>query len=179
MRFEVSKDEIKKANVPHEIFLTNLIGNHILMTVAAGGVAGTFPWVMAVIPVISFSLLGYILWRARRSLSQDTWYVMCHWQVTARRARIFILLLALLLTVIALGWAGYHYGGMMKEAVWALIAGIGILPVMVTVLILVILESDALYHANQAKLPKWVVELYPNPEARPIETPDPGTQAPE
>jgi hypothetical protein len=27
MRFEVSKEEIKKANVPHELFLTNLIGN--------------------------------------------------------------------------------------------------------------------------------------------------------
>ncbi len=47
MRFDVSKDEIRRANVPHEIFLTNLIGNHILMTVGAGGVAGSFPWVMA------------------------------------------------------------------------------------------------------------------------------------
>ncbi len=166
MRFEVSKEEIKQANVPHEIFLTNLIGNHILMTVAAGGVAGSFPWVMAVIPVISFSLLGYILWRARRSLTRDPWYVMCHWQVTARRSRIFLFMLSLLLIVMALGWVGHTYGGMMKEAVMALIAGTGILPIMVTVLVLVIVESDALYHANQAKLPKWVVERYPNPEAR-------------
>jgi hypothetical protein len=34
---------------------------------------------------------------------------------------------------------------------------------MVTVLVLVIIESDALYHANQAKLPKWVVERHPHP----------------
>jgi hypothetical protein len=166
MRFEVSKEEIKQANVPHEIFLTNLIGNHILMTVAAGGVAGSFPWVMAIIPVISFGLLSYILWRARQSPTRDTWYVMCHWQVTARRARIFIAMLSLLLIVMALGWAGYTYGGMMKEAVMALIAGTGILPIMVTVLVLVIVESDALYHANQAKLPKWVVDRYPNPQAK-------------
>ena len=53
MRFEVSTEDIKKANVPHELFLTNLIGNHILMAVAAGGVAGSFPWVMAMIPAIS------------------------------------------------------------------------------------------------------------------------------
>jgi hypothetical protein len=168
MRFEVSQAEIKQANVPHEVFLTNLIGNHILMAVAAGGVAGSFPWVMALIPAISFSLLAYILWRARRSLTRDTWYVMCHWQVTARRARIFISMLSLLLVVMTLGWVGYTYGGMMKEAVWALIGGTGILPIMVTVLVLVIVESDALYHANQAKLPKWVVERFPNPEARVI-----------
>jgi hypothetical protein len=163
MRFHVSPEDIKKANVPHEIFLTNLIGNHILMAVAAGGVAGSFPWVMAVIPAISFSLLGYTLWRARRSLTRDPWYVMCHWQVCARRSRIFLGMLLLLLAVVALGLAGIHYGGMMKEAVYALIAGVGILPIMVTVLVLVIVESDALYHANQAKLPKWVVERFPPP----------------
>jgi hypothetical protein len=173
MRFDVSPDEIRKANVPHEIFLTNLIGNHILMTVGAGGVAGSFPWVMAVIPVVSFSLLGYILWRARASLTRDPWYVMCHWQICARRSRIFLTMLILLLAVVTLGWVGYTYGGMMKEAVIALVAGTGILPVMVTVLVLVIVESDALYHANQSKLPAWVVERYPNPDARVIPETDP------
>jgi hypothetical protein len=166
MRFEVSHDEIRRANVPHEIFLTNLIGNHILMAVAAGGVAGSFPWVMAIIPIVSFSLLGYTLWRAAKSRRVDPWYVMCHWQVCARRSRIFILMLVLLLAAIGLGWLGYAYGGMMKEAVIALVAGTGILPVMVTVLVLVIVESDTLYHANQAKLPRWVVEQFPNPDAR-------------
>ncbi len=179
MRFVVSREEIRKANVPHEIFLTNLIGNHILMAVAAGGVAGSFPWVMAIIPVISFSLLGYTLWRAARSPRIDPWYVMCHWQVCARRSRIFILMLVLLLVIIALGWAAHVYGGMMKEAAIAIVVGTGILPVMVTVLVLVIVESDALYHANQAKLPDWVVERYPNPQAQVLpetdaESPHPG-----
>jgi hypothetical protein len=91
---------------------------------------------------------------------------MCHWQVAARRARIFLLMLGLLLVVVTLGLLGITYGGMMKEAVWALIAGTGILPIMVTVLVLVIVESDALYHANQAKLPRWVVERFPNPDAK-------------
>jgi hypothetical protein len=169
MRFEVSTEDIKKANVPHELFLTNLIGNHILMAVAAGGVAGSFPWVMAMIPAISFSILGYTLWRARRSLRQDPWYPMCHWQVCARRSKIFIVMLTMLLTIMALGWVGYTYLGMMEEAVMALIGGLGILPVMVTVLVLVLIESEALYHANQAKLPDWVVQRFPNPDAKVIE----------
>ncbi|WP_043751544.1 hypothetical protein [Imhoffiella purpurea] len=166
MRFEVSHDEIRKANVPHELFLTNLIGNHILMTVALGGIAGSFPWAMALIPIISFSILGYTLWRARQSRRRDPWYVMCHWQVCARRSRFFMLMLGMLALAAALGWIGHAYGGMMKEAVLALVAGTGILPVMVTILVLVIVESDALYHANQARLPAWVVARYPNPEVR-------------
>jgi hypothetical protein len=173
MRFDVSHDEIKKANIPHELFLTNLVGNHILMTVAAGGIAGSFPWVMAIIPTVSFAILAFTLWRARRSRQRDPWYVMCHWQICERRSWIFLTMLALLLVVAGLGWLGYAYGGMMKEAAFALVAGIGILPVMVTILVLVMVESDALYHANQAKLPDWVFARYPNPDAKVIHDPEP------
>ena len=169
MRFEVSKEDIKKANVPHELFLTNLIGNHILMAVAAGGMAGTFPWLMAMVPTISFSILGYTLWRARRSLTRDPWYPMCHWQVCARRSNLLIVMLSMLLMIATLGWVGYTYLGMMKEAVLALIGGVGLLPVMVVLLLLIMIESEALYHANQAKLPDWVVKKHPNPHAKVIE----------
>lgn len=171
MRFDVSDHEIRKANVPHEIFLTNLVGNHILMAVAAGGIAGSFPWVMAVIPVTSALLLGFILWRARRAIGRDPWYAMCHWQVCARRSQVLLGMLALVLVAAALAWAGYAYGGMMKEAAIALVVGLGVLPIMVTVLVLVIIESDALYHAKQGKLPAWVVARFPNPAARRIVAP--------
>jgi uncharacterized membrane protein len=93
---------------------------------------------------------------------------MCHWQVCARRSQIFILILVLLLVITGLGWVGYTYLRMMKEAVWALIGGLGFLPLMVTVLVLVIMESETLYHSQLAKLPRWVVERYPNPEAKVI-----------
>ncbi len=168
MRFEVTQREIKQSNLPHELFLTNLIANHVLMFVAALGMAGSLPWLLALVPLISFSILSYTLWRAARSKTRDTWYVMCHWQVCARRSRIFILVLVLLLVITGLGWVGYTYLRMMKEAVWALIGGLGLLPLMVTVLVLVIMESEALYHSQLAKLPRWVVERFPNPEAKVI-----------
>lgn len=169
MRFDVSKAEIKKANVPHELLLTNLIGNHILIFISAAGMAGSFPWLLALVPIISLSILGFTLWRARYSLRQDSWYVMCHWQICAQRSKIFILMLVMLLLMSGLGWLGYSYMGMMKEAVFALIGGVGILPVMATVLILVIMESEALYHSNLCQLPNWVVEKFPNKDVNIIE----------
>jgi len=75
----------------------------------------------------------------------------------------------MLMGVSTLGWVGYTYGGMMKEAVWALIGGVGLLPVMVVMLVLILMESDALYHANLHKLPDWVVERHPNPDVKVIE----------
>ncbi|MCK7576189.1 MAG: hypothetical protein MZV65_10000 [Chromatiales bacterium] len=107
---DVSPTEIKQANIPHELFLTNLVGNHILMAVALGGIFGSAPWAMLIVPLVSFAILGYTLRRARQSRRRDSWYVMCHWQVCARRSRIFMAMLGLLLVVAGLGWLGYANG---------------------------------------------------------------------
>ncbi|MES9963495.1 MAG: hypothetical protein ABW116_08125 [Candidatus Sedimenticola sp. 20ELBAFRAG] len=171
MKFEISEEEAKRAKVPHEIFLTNLIGNHILWFVATLGTVGTFWQPLALVPVVSFSLLTYTLWRASKIKSDDSesWFVMCHWQVAARRSRVFIYMLLIGLTISFLGWLGYTYGGMMKEAVFAIVGGIGVLPVMVTVLVLIIMESDMLHQAGHNRLPDGVVERFPNPDAKVVE----------
>ncbi len=169
MKFEISEEEAKKAKIPHEIFLTNLIGNHILWFVAALGVAGSMWQPLALVPIISVLILAYTLWRARRSRAIDPWFVMCHWQICVGRSKVFLLMLSLLAAISALGWVGYTYFGMKDVAVKAMIGGMGVLPVMVTVLVLIVLESDAMHQAGQHRVPKGVVERFPNPEARQIE----------
>ena len=74
-----------------------------------------------------------------------------------------------MITVTFLGWIGYTYLGMMKVAVLALIGGVGILPTMVTVLALIIMESDAMHQAKQGKLPDSILEKFPNPGLQVIE----------
>lgn len=166
MKFQITEKDCRKAQVPHEIFLTNLIGNHILMFIAALGLAGSFWQPLAMVPLISICLLAYTLWRARKSRQTDTWFVMCHWQIAAKRSRIFIYLLLLLLAVSLLGWMGYNYLGMMKVAVYAIVGGVGFLPTMVTILVLILMESDTMHQARQGKLPDNMLERYPNPDAR-------------
>ncbi len=155
---------VHKAKILKENLLTNLIGNHILWFIAALGLAGSYWQPLALVPIFSLIALTYILWRARRAVKQDEWYVMCHWQICAARSRMFIYMLLMALTIVILGWLGYTYFGMMKVAVYALSGGIGILPVMVTVLVLILMESDALHQASLHKLPKRIVEKYPVPD---------------
>ncbi len=164
MKFKISDEVAHKAKIPHEILLTNLIGNHILWFVASLGLANSYWQPLALVPVFSLVTLTYILWRAHRSVKQDDWYVMCHWQICAARSRLFIYMLLLALTVVILGWLGYTYLGMMKVAVYALSGGVGILPVMVTVLVLILMESDALHQSSLHRLPKRIVEKYPAPD---------------
>jgi hypothetical protein len=51
---------------------------------------------------------------------------------------------------------------MMKELVYAFVGGLGILPTLVSVLILIVIESDSLHHARMGTLPKWAQRRYFN-----------------
>ncbi|MEJ2589895.1 MAG: hypothetical protein P8178_00600 [Candidatus Thiodiazotropha sp.] len=164
MKFDISDELTHKAKIPHDIFLTNLIGNHILWFVAALGLVRSYWQPLALVPIVSFFLLVYTLWRARQSRIRDEWYVMVHWQIAADRSRFFIYMLLAMLAVFLIGWVGYTYLGMMQVAVMALIGGVGLLPIMVTVLVLILMESDALHQAALHKLSRRVVERYPVPD---------------
>lgn len=162
MQFKISENEKKQARHPHEIFLINLITNHILVFVALLGMARTYPLLMLVTPSVSLCLLLYILFRARRSLMRDPWFVKCHWQIAARRSRMFIAMLAavgLVVVGVLLVSAGdpkpQHYA----------FGGVAVVPAMLTTLALIIMESDAMYQARLGKLSDGIVRQFPNPDA--------------
>jgi hypothetical protein len=169
MKFDVTPEECHKAKIPHEIFLTNLIANHILWFVAALGLVRSYWQPLALVPIVSVCILSYTLWRARQSRERDSWFVMVHWQIAAKRSRVFILMLSLLGVVGTFGWIGYTHLGMMKVAVQAMIGGMGILPVMVTVLVLIIMESDMLHQAGHQRLSKSAFDKYPNDQVTVLE----------
>lgn len=170
MLFDVSDEEKKKAKFPHDLFLINLIGNHILTFVATLGLATSWAWPMLIVPIVSFSILGFIIYRGKKSQQSETWFVMCHWQVALKRSYFFIKMLLLISAIAAFGLYGYTSLGWMKEAVYALIGGVCLLPTMVTTLVLIIMESDALHQAGEGKLPDKMLDLYPNPEAKIIDS---------
>ncbi len=166
MLFEISDEEKKKAKWPHDLFLVNLIANHILTFVATLGMATSWAWPMLIVPVVSFIILGTIIVKGIQSRKNKPWFVMCHWQIAMSRSIFFIKMILILLTIAGIGLYGYTNLGWMKEAVFALIGGVCILPVMVTTLILIIMESDALHQAGQGKLPEKIVDRFPNPDAK-------------
>lgn len=162
MQFEIPEQQRRKAKVPHEILLTNLVGNHILWFVAALGIFNTYWQPILVVPIVSFSTLAYTFIRAKKARESDDWFVMCHWQMVARRSKVLAGILLAGFTIACLGWVGYTYFGMMKVAVMAMVGGIGLLPVMVSVLVLIVMESDGMHQASSAILPNSLYERFPN-----------------
>ena len=167
MKVEVSERERKQARHPHEYFLINLITNHILLFVGLLGMSRENPALMLVIPAISVTILIYLLLRARASVKRDEWFVMCHWQLCARRSRFFIGMLGLLVVVVAV--LLLSVGGdvnALKPGHYA-IGGVAILPTMLSVLVLIVMESDAVHKANLGEVPDWLARKYPRVDLAP------------
>lgn len=165
MRFNVSEAEIKKAKHPHDLFLINLIFNHIFMFAAFLSASSLWKWVILV-PLFSFVVLTYTIIRARYSLKNDSWYVMCHWQICAKRSWIFIGMISLML--LAVGIMMLVSGGHPKPQQIAL-AGIAILPTMITVFVLIIMETVSLDDSKNGRVPDPVADRFPEGKLVPIE----------
>lgn len=165
MQYEISEAHSKAARHPHEIFLINLITNHILLFVAALGVAGSYPELLLVIPVVSAVITTYLMVRARASLKRDPWFVKCHWQLAAKRSRLFLIMLGLMAAALLLLLLAS--GGDPEPQHWAL-GGAAMLPTMVTVLALIVMESDAMHQARHGMIPKWLEERFPATDVKPV-----------
>ncbi len=169
MHYEVSEAEITDAKHSHEIFLINLITNHILIFVGLLGMAKTYPWVMLVTPSISIVVLGYIMIRARSKLKTASWFAACHWQLCAHRSKLFIgmlLVLGVALSALLLSVGGD--ASQLKPGHMAL-GGVLALPTLVFILVLIVMESDAMHKAKSGVLPQWLVDKYPNPDAKTVD----------
>jgi len=172
-QFRISQEEGRRARWPHELFLINLIFNHIFVFCATVAVFGTFPWLTGLVPAISFSIIAYLMVRAKQvAVGNEAWFVQAHWRIAAGRNRLFTLLLTLTCIVFggglwlskALGWP--------KVATIALIGGVGLLPFMVVLLVLIILGNESVFMARDGKLPKRLVEQDPVMQAQVPRRPD-------
>jgi hypothetical protein len=164
---EPDEQERSAAKIPHDIFLSNLIGNHILLFTAIATFGSAYMKYLVIVPLISMAVLAFTYFRSSRVKREDSEFVWAHWQLARRWSKIFFFMLMLLVTVSVLGWLGKTYLGMMKEAVYGMIGGLGILPTLVSVLILIVIESDSLHHARVGTLPKWALQRFLGIEAEP------------
>lgn len=165
MQFEISEQESKQARHPHDIFLLNLILNHILIFVAILSASSLAKYVV-IVPILSVLSMVYIFIGAARAKNKATWYVNGHWQLCVKRSRMFLAMILVVCGIFVLLFL--VSGGDLKPQHWA-IGGAAFFPVMVSVFALIIMESEGLHNAKIGKLPDWVKEKFPEGSYQPIE----------
>ncbi len=163
-QFDIAPEETVRAKWPHEIFLINLVFNHILVFASTFGVFSTFPWMVLIVPITSFAITGYIIVKARQiARGDETWFVKSHWIIAAKRNNQFLRLLLVTCSLVGGGVWLSKIMGWSKIATLAFLGGFGLLPFMVCLLILIVLGNDSMYQARHGKLPKRFVEQNPAP----------------
>jgi hypothetical protein len=159
LQFDISHEVMTRAKWPHEIFLINLVFNHILVFASTFGVFSTFPLMVLIVPITSFAITGYIIFKGKKvAKSDEPHFVKAHWNIAARRNSHFMWLLSATCIVSGGGFLLSQAMGWSKIATIATIGGIGLLPFMVSLLVLIVLGNDSMYQARHGKLPKRYAE---------------------
>lgn len=148
----LTPEELKAGQLPHQLFLFNMIGNHILMTVIALS-NSTLPQLALIIPVVSAIIVSIILLKGRSMVNAESLFIRCHWILAVKRTKVFLLGYVAFAIAAAFGAMMYFYMGVMKEMAMAIIGGLGILPVMALVLVLTVIESESLQHSLNGSIP--------------------------
>lgn len=162
--FTSSPAEIKAARWPHEIFLINLVFNHVFVFVAALGVVKSLPMLILLTPLISFSIITYILIQQKKvEASNASFFLKGHWKIAAARNRWFLYLLIFACIISGGGYFLFNAFGLSKITLWALVIGIGLLPFMIALLTLVTLGSDSMNIARDGRLPDNFLVKNPPP----------------
>lgn len=162
MKFKITESDIKSSKIPHEIFLTNLIVNHILYFISALGLSKSFPQLVAMVPVISICTLSYILIRGEKIQKSNNWFVSCHWKIAMIRSKILLTVILIVTTLLAVLYFIHLYSGIAFAQIIPF-AGIMILPLMITILTLIVMESEDLIFSKTGQLSNNIIKKSPPP----------------
>lgn len=163
MNTQSTKVERKRACHLHAVLLFNLVVNHIFIFLMALTLIKTSSTPLILMVVFSLALLSYILISAKRSLTNEpSWFIRCHWQFAAKRARMFLVLFLILGTLTLGIFYGGHAIGLQGVAIKAFASILGLV-FMVAVLGLVVIEFDAEHQSKDGKVPAGAITNYPPP----------------
>lgn len=165
MNLQASAAEIKRAKHLHSVLLFDFIVIHIFVFLIAVSVITTTIIPMILMPLLSIASLAYVQYKAQRARTQEpSWFVRSHSLLAAKRARLFLALFLVTGTFTALMFFGGTKMGFSPIATKALAFGVGQLPFMLSLLVLVVLEFDAEHQCSSSKVPAAAAALCPPPK---------------
>ncbi|TXT24919.1 MAG: hypothetical protein FD134_1297 [Gallionellaceae bacterium] len=164
MSYQVSASEIKRAQHLHSVLLFDFIVVHVFVFILALSLIKSSYIPLSLMPLLSVGALGYVMFKARRALTQEpVWFVRCHMILAGRRARMFFALFVVTGAFTAAMYFGGGQIGLSPIASLSLAFGLGQLPFMASLLVLIVLEFDAEHQCKKGKIPAAALALHPAP----------------
>jgi hypothetical protein len=174
MFFPVPDPVRRQAKSPHELAMVNLLLCNLLILIALLG--GSFlerdstlaPYrVLGVgVPLIlSLAIMAYSFLRSRRTAVDGPWFLAAHWRLANGRYRGLLIVYLAGAGLIGLGWFLAHLQQQpgMQDMMFIALQRVAIAPLLIALMVLIMLESGAIYQAQRGELPKRLIERFPPP----------------
>ncbi len=148
-------EDAKKASDAHERLLFNLSVVHFLLPAILFNTE--ILWLIVGLPMlISTSVVISIMRRAGKREQSDLIYA--HWLLAWRRGRYLLLSYLISLALFGLGWFFLllQADQVMRDIQLAVVGWFSLLPISLTIIILIILETASLAQARQGEMPKQI-----------------------
>jgi len=193
MFFPVDAEQQRRAKNPHELAMVNLLLFNLLIGIAllAGSMAApdsmiaAYKWVGVAVPLALSLAVILLTWvRAARAPAREPWFVAAHWRLSASRYRVLLAAYLVSAAVVSLAFFGGDDHAALERriadlppamqemerhklesqnmgtAIWA---RIGVVPLLLTVMALIMLESGGLYQAGRGEVPDGLMRRFPPP----------------
>ncbi len=162
--------ERRQARVPHEIAMVNLVVCNLLL--CAGILASTLArsgsvlehfkgWLIAVPLGLSLLLIAYTFRRAAHLRTTACWFVAAHWWLAARRYRILLIAYLVAGVLIGLGWLLSLTSPNVQGLMFIALVRVAVAPLLISVMVVAVLESSALFQASSGETPDRLPEQFP------------------
>ncbi len=174
MFFPIPEPARRQAKSPHELAMVNLLLFNLLMLIALLG--GSFvepdsalaPYKALGVGVpllVSLAVIGYSFLRAARAAKDGPWFVAAHWRLATGRYRILLIAYLAGAGLIGLGWLLAHTqkSAGMQDMMFIALQRVAIAPMLITLMVLIMLASGALYQAQRGEVPDGLVKRFPPP----------------
>jgi len=172
MQFTIDEATRRQARLPHELAMVNLLGCNLML--CAGVLASTMArkgstlehykvWLILVPFMLSLAVIAYSFRRAARALAAAPWFVATQWRIAIRRHRVLLIAYLAVAVLIGLGWLLSLANASLQEVMFIALVRVAVAPLLVTVMVLAVLESSALFQAITGELPDREAARHPPP----------------
>src|SRR5512144_738672 len=158
-----TQDEIKKAQLPHNLFISGLFAFDLLMTPAI--LALKIGMIGLLIPlVLSGALIAYIYLRSKKTTN---WFVDMHWKITFARGKLLMLGYAISGTLIFFAWLIdlSMQDARMGHIILTALTRVGLMPTVIMVLVTAVMEFGSYAQAGKGEVPDKLAAKFPPPVA--------------
>jgi hypothetical protein len=182
MFFAVDAATRRRAKSPHELSMVNLLLVNLVMLIALlagsflqkGSVLADYKLVGVLVPLfISLGIIVFTFSNAGKMADGGSWFVAAHWKLSTGRNKILLIAYAVGAGLIGIGWllsmAQKNPG--MQELMFVALQRVAVAPVLISLMVVIMLESGSLYQAGRGEVPDGLVKrLPPPPELKSSET---------